>query len=88
LVTEVSLFVVVGRRQDKKDKSRAPITAKLVANMIREAGAHHVIVSRHFFLLFFPFLTVEKIVIFFFFLDISVDHPDDGFTRLSNPRFL
>jgi len=27
----------------KKDKSRAPITAKLVANMIREAGAHHVI---------------------------------------------
>lgn len=30
-------------RQDKKDKSRAPITAKLVANMIREAGAHHVI---------------------------------------------
>lgn len=32
-------------RQDKKDKSRAPITAKLVANMIREAGAHHVIVS-------------------------------------------
>lgn len=32
------------RRQDKKDKSRAPITAKLVANMILAAGAHHVIV--------------------------------------------
>ena len=32
-------------RQDKKDKSRAPITAKLVANMLREAGCDHVIVS-------------------------------------------
>ena len=31
-------------RQDKKDKSRAPITAKLVANMLREAGCDHVIV--------------------------------------------
>lgn len=30
-------------RQDKKDKSRAPITAKLVANMLREAGCDHVI---------------------------------------------
>ena len=30
-------------RQDKKDKSRAPITAKLVANMLTVAGAHHVI---------------------------------------------
>ena len=34
-------------RQDKKDKSRAPITAKLVANMmVRAAGIDHVIVSR------------------------------------------
>lgn len=33
-------------RQDKKDKSRAPITAKLVANMIEKAGCDHVIVSR------------------------------------------
>jgi ribose-phosphate pyrophosphokinase len=32
-------------RQDKKDKSRAPITAKLVANMLKEAGCDHVIVS-------------------------------------------
>lgn len=32
-------------RQDKKDKSRAPITAKLVANMLRESGCDHVIVS-------------------------------------------
>lgn len=31
-------------RQDKKDKSRAPITAKLVANMIQRAGCDHVIV--------------------------------------------
>jgi len=30
-------------RQDKKDKSRAPITAKLVANMIQRAGCDHLI---------------------------------------------
>lgn len=30
-------------RQDKKDKSRAPISAKLVANMLTMAGADHVI---------------------------------------------
>ncbi|TFK22660.1 ribose-phosphate pyrophosphokinase 2 [Coprinopsis marcescibilis] len=30
-------------RQDKKDKSRAPITAKLVANMLTVAGCDHVI---------------------------------------------
>jgi len=30
-------------RQDKKDKSRAPITAKLVANMIQKAGCDHII---------------------------------------------
>lgn len=30
-------------RQDKKDKSRAPITAKLVANMLQQAGCDHVI---------------------------------------------
>jgi hypothetical protein len=32
-------------RQDKKDKSRAPITAKLVANMLQTSGCDHVIVS-------------------------------------------
>ena len=32
-------------RQDKKDKSRAPITAKLVANMLQTAGCNHVIVT-------------------------------------------
>ncbi|CAJ2511753.1 Uu.00g073780.m01.CDS01 [Anthostomella pinea] len=30
-------------RQDKKDKSRAPITAKLIANMLQTAGCTHVI---------------------------------------------
>ncbi|XP_052281381.1 ribose-phosphate pyrophosphokinase 1 isoform X2 [Dreissena polymorpha] len=30
-------------RQDKKDKSRAPISAKLVANMLTTAGANHII---------------------------------------------
>uniref|UniRef100_A0A8C0M931 ribose-phosphate diphosphokinase n=1 Tax=Canis lupus familiaris TaxID=9615 RepID=A0A8C0M931_CANLF len=30
-------------RQDKKDKSRAPISAKLVANMLWVAGADHII---------------------------------------------
>lgn len=30
-------------RQDKKDKSRAPISAKLVANMLQTAGCNHVI---------------------------------------------
>lgn len=30
-------------RQDRKDKSRAPITAKLMANMIQTAGCDHVI---------------------------------------------
>uniref|UniRef100_A0A914CKV9 ribose-phosphate diphosphokinase n=1 Tax=Acrobeloides nanus TaxID=290746 RepID=A0A914CKV9_9BILA len=30
-------------RQDKKDKSRAPITSKLVANMLSVAGADHII---------------------------------------------
>ncbi|GAU91087.1 hypothetical protein RvY_03408 [Ramazzottius varieornatus] len=30
-------------RQDKKDKSRAPISAKLIANMLTVAGADHII---------------------------------------------
>jgi ribose-phosphate pyrophosphokinase len=30
-------------RQDKKDESRAPITAKLMANMLQTAGCNHVI---------------------------------------------
>ena len=30
-------------RQDKKDKSRAPITAKLMANMLQVSGCNHVI---------------------------------------------
>ena len=30
-------------RQDKKDKSRAPISAKLVANMLQTSGMNHLI---------------------------------------------
>lgn len=30
-------------RQDKKDKSRAPITARLIANMLEQAGCDHLI---------------------------------------------
>ncbi|KAL9107975.1 MAG: hypothetical protein Q9227_007190 [Pyrenula ochraceoflavens] len=30
-------------RQDKKDRSRAPITAKLMANMLQTAGCNHII---------------------------------------------
>jgi ribose-phosphate pyrophosphokinase len=30
-------------RQDKKDKSRAPISARLLANMLQTAGANHII---------------------------------------------
>jgi len=30
-------------RQDKKDKSRAPISARLIANMLQAAGCNHVI---------------------------------------------
>lgn len=43
-------------RQDKKDKSRAPITAKLVANMLQNSGCDHVVVSflRFFLFFFFP----------------------------------
>ena len=37
------IIVVFMIRQDKKDKSRAPISAKLVANMLSVAGADHII---------------------------------------------
>lgn len=40
-------------RQDKKDKSRAPITAKLVANMLQKSGCDHVVVR-------FPSLDVRE----------------------------
>lgn len=32
-------------RQDKKERSRAPITAKLVANMLQKSGCDHVVVN-------------------------------------------
>lgn len=44
-------------RQDKKDKSRAPITAKLVANMLQKSGCDHVIVRT---LLSNRFLSLRK----------------------------
>ena len=36
-------------RMDKKDKSRAPITAKLVANILQKSGCDHVIVRLSLF---------------------------------------
>ncbi|KAG6851064.1 hypothetical protein H0H93_002956 [Arthromyces matolae] len=53
-------------RQDKKDKSRAPITAKLVANMIQKAGCDHVITMD---------LHASQIQGFF---DVPVDNPHFG----------
>ncbi|TRM60292.1 phosphoribosyl pyrophosphokinase [Schizophyllum amplum] len=50
-------------RQDKKDKSRAPITAKLVANMLQKAGCDHVITMD---------LHASQIQGFF---DVPVDNP-------------
>lgn len=38
-----ALIVFAPDQQDRKDKSRAPITAKLVANMLQIAGCDHVI---------------------------------------------
>jgi len=60
-------------RQDKKDKSRAPITAKLVANMIQKAGCDHVIVS----------------IVFLLVGTLADDGPlDNGFTCLTDTGFL
>ena len=39
----LSPHVATNDRQDKKDKSRAPITAKLVANMLSAAGTDQII---------------------------------------------
>ena len=49
-------------RQDRKDEGRVPITAKLVANLIYEAGAHRVLTMD---------LHAEQIQGFF---DLPVDH--------------
>ncbi|KAK7468891.1 hypothetical protein VKT23_003388 [Stygiomarasmius scandens] len=58
-------------RQDKKDKSRAPITAKLVANMIQRAGCDHVITMD---------LHASQIQGFF---DVPVDNVSTYTSRLS-----
>jgi ribose-phosphate pyrophosphokinase len=47
-------------RQDKKDKSRAPITAKLVANMIQKAGCDHIVASDTNFRITLPRLTARQ----------------------------
>ena len=49
-------------RQDRKDKSRVPISAKLVANLLQAAGAHRVMTMD---------LHADQIQGFF---DIPVDH--------------
>lgn len=61
-------------RQDRKDRSRAPITAKLVANMLEAAGCNHVIVS----------FVNEKATLF----GSNEILQDDGFTCISDPRIL
>ena len=38
-------FMLFYARMNKKDKSRVPITAKLVANMLVVAGSEHVIIT-------------------------------------------
>jgi len=72
-------------RQDKKDKSRAPITAKLVANMLQKSGCDHLIVSgsdaSHSF--FFWFVLCAD-------FDIAVASvmEDDGFARIADSGIL
>jgi len=59
-------------RQDKKDKSRAPITAKLVANMLQKSGCDHVVVR-------FP--PVD-------FREGLTHSSDNGLACVANPRLL
>ena len=39
----ILLFLIIYARQDRKARSREPITAKLVANLIETAGANRMI---------------------------------------------
>lgn len=61
-------------RQDKKDKSRAPITAKLVANMIQRSGCDHVIVS-----------SAQAVC---FVWEVICNCADDGLARVANTGVL
>ena len=61
-------------RQDKKDKSRAPITAKLVANMLQKAGCDHVIVRM-------PYTSCSPCTIY-------TPYLDDGLACVTNPGIL
>jgi hypothetical protein len=63
-------------RQDKKDKSRAPITAKLVANMLQKSGCDHVIVSAQA-----PPLALSR-------ANVPSYDADHGFACIPNPRLL
>jgi ribose-phosphate pyrophosphokinase len=72
-------------RQDKKDKSRAPITAKLVANMIQKSGCDHVIVSRSIPPHDYGVVCSILIGMFGFWLRARLDHGPSCFT---NSRFL
>lgn len=63
-------------RQDKKERSRAPITAKLVANMLQRSGCDHVIVG---VALLCWSRDVDRIHIF---------GPDDGSTRIADSGFF
>ena len=63
-------------RQDKKDRSRAPITAKLVANMLEGAGCTHVIVC------------VSRTQTGVFVATNDKLRADDGSARLPNSRLF
>jgi len=75
-------------RQDKKDKSRAPITAKLVANMIQKSGCDHLIVRAQFPAfdahLRFMFLIMPVTLG----LGCPFGTEDHGSTRIADPGFL
>ena len=69
-------------RQDKKDKSRAPITAKLVANMLQKSGCDHVIVR-------FPSVDVREASSAHLSYIFSPSHSsDNGLARITNSRLL
>jgi hypothetical protein len=73
-------------RQDKKDKSRAPITAKLVANMIQKSGCDHLIVRAQFS------ASLASVLYSDLSITLGSGYPfgteDHGFTRIADPGFL
>jgi hypothetical protein len=73
-------------RQDKKDKSRAPITAKLVANMIQKSGCDHLIVRAQF-PAWRPLASCADMSIALG-LGCPFGTEDYGSTRIADPGFL